>query len=181
MEERKWFVKKKIVFFSLPCSGPKSSLALDQQRPSPSCLPVVFLPPSSSSVASGKPYTRPSAARKAGAAYPRRRARSTGLGPLTRMRGRSSSCSERDIRTELPMAAAAPDLTDDGDDAAGRGVPAEVRPRPRRRQGRRGSPRRRRWRRGIDLWVVGGFLGFRRGCRDASATGLRVRGAERGV
>jgi hypothetical protein len=55
------------------------------------------------------------------------------------------------------MAAAVPDLTDDGDDAAGRGAPAEVRPRPRRRRRRRGSPRRRRRRRGMDLRVVGGW------------------------
>jgi hypothetical protein len=78
--------------------------------------------------------------------------------------------------------AAAPDLTDDGDNVAGRGAPAEVRPRPHRRRGQRGSLRRRRWRRGIDLRVVGGgVLGFRRGCTDARATGLRVRGADRGV
>jgi hypothetical protein len=53
-------------------------------------------------------------------------------------------------------------LTDDGDDAAGRGAPAEVRLGPRQRRGRRGEPRRCRRRGGMDLRVGGvRVLGFR--------------------
>jgi hypothetical protein len=50
------------------------------------------------------------------------------------------------------------DLTDDGDDAAGRGAPSEVRQRPRRRRGRRGWPRCRRRRGGRDLREGGAGL-----------------------
>jgi hypothetical protein len=55
------------------------------------------------------------------------------------------------------------DLADDGDDAAGRGAPAEVRLGPHRRWGQRGEPRRRRRRGGMDLRVGVWVLGFRRG------------------